>query len=629
MPQSWQAAARKRRRQRNQGAADQPQDDVFVDPHGSSNSSDAAAANAESDATPGEQTSAARASGRHGGAGLAGEETSEFGNTEAVSAAAAAAAAATATPAAKDDSSEDDSNGDDDTMTPLVLRAHASSSALSLPGLDAANVSSSELTAQDAGARRTRHATSPLVSYAVRAVDVHVHSRSATSDNSDADGVSRSMLPTSPSSLPVTPGATAVDCDGKQLTRQSASLADLGDSLASPQTSPLLPTSPAEAASDDTLNLHSAYARDKQDQDKQRVQLLEKRVSSKNVLEHSQAGDDSNINSDVFPSRLGKRTPFRLYNIADVPHFLQDNEFIHTGYRAYYTFRESWLSMLRVHNETGNIWTHLLGFLLFTALLIATLTVPNTAVGGAADLQAWWHWGVLPAQADLYDRLIFAVFLASACGCFAFSTLFHTHFCTTRQAFIRFGCLDYAGISLLISGSAAIVTYYAFYCPHDHHTRLLYLGLLVLVSLVGIVGPIVPVWATARFRIYRTLIYLGSGVIAAMPIMHFLAYYGMPALKAAAADLAQLPSTPGLVDNGVGWWGLYGWLVMIGLYIGGAFIYASKIPERWAPGRFDLLLHSHQIWHVCVVAAAVAHYWSARALLVWRLETGPASCPVR
>ena len=30
----------------------------------------------------------------------------------------------------------------------------------------------------------------------------------------------------------------------------------------------------------------------------------------------------------------------------------------------------------------------------------------------------------------------------------------------------------------------------------------------------------------------------------------------------------------------------------------GAAIYAMRIPERWYPGKFDLVLHSHQLFHV-------------------------------
>lgn len=43
------------------------------------------------------------------------------------------------------------------------------------------------------------------------------------------------------------------------------------------------------------------------------------------------------------------------------------------------------------------------------------------------------------------------------------------------------------------------------------------------------------------------------------------------------------------------------------LYIAGAGIYAARVPERFAPGRFDLLGASHQVFHCLVVAAAGSH----------------------
>jgi adiponectin receptor len=68
------------------------------------------------------------------------------------------------------------------------------------------------------------------------------------------------------------------------------------------------------------------------------------------------------------------------------------------------------------------------------------------------------------------------------------------------------------------------------------------------------------------------------------------------------------------------------YLVLQGvLYILGAAIYACRIPERFAPGKFDLFGSSHQIFHGFVIAAALTHliglykayeYWHERALEV-------------
>ena len=53
-----------------------------------------------------------------------------------------------------------------------------------------------------------------------------------------------------------------------------------------------------------------------------------------------------------------------------VPHPNQDNEFIRGGYRPeLYSLSLCLNSVLRVHNETANIWTHLVGSALFAALI--------------------------------------------------------------------------------------------------------------------------------------------------------------------------------------------------------------------------------------------------------------------
>lgn len=57
----------------------------------------------------------------------------------------------------------------------------------------------------------------------------------------------------------------------------------------------------------------------------------------------------------------------------------------------------------------------------------------------------------------------------------------------------------------------------------------------------------------------------------------------------------------------------------------GAVIFALRVPERWSPGAFDLFLSSHQLFHVCVVAAALVHYRGIHLMLDWRDNTG--GCP--
>lgn len=53
------------------------------------------------------------------------------------------------------------------------------------------------------------------------------------------------------------------------------------------------------------------------------------------------------------------------------------------------------------------------------------------------------------------------------------------------------------------------------------------------------------------------------------------------------------------------------WLAGGLLYIFGATLYATKWPESQMPNRFDFVGSSHQLFHICVVLAALIHYYGS------------------
>jgi hypothetical protein len=61
----------------------------------------------------------------------------------------------------------------------------------------------------------------------------------------------------------------------------------------------------------------------------------------------------------------GRAAESKLHAFNTLPEYLADNEYIREYYRADYSIKESVQSLFRIHNETGNIWTHLLGVSLF------------------------------------------------------------------------------------------------------------------------------------------------------------------------------------------------------------------------------------------------------------------------
>ena len=52
---------------------------------------------------------------------------------------------------------------------------------------------------------------------------------------------------------------------------------------------------------------------------------------------------------------------------------LKDNRHVQSGYRVDMGWRRSCESLCHLHNETINVWSHLLGFCMVACLLIITL----------------------------------------------------------------------------------------------------------------------------------------------------------------------------------------------------------------------------------------------------------------
>ncbi len=57
----------------------------------------------------------------------------------------------------------------------------------------------------------------------------------------------------------------------------------------------------------------------------------------------------------------GRRGRGRLELFSNLPDYLRDNEFILGSYRREQSMVQSLTTLFNVHNETGNVWTHLLG----------------------------------------------------------------------------------------------------------------------------------------------------------------------------------------------------------------------------------------------------------------------------
>lgn len=256
----------------------------------------------------------------------------------------------------------------------------------------------------------------------------------------------------------------------------------------------------------------------------------------------------------------------------DLPSWQQDNHYIYSGYRpASASFHKSFASLGYLHNESVNIYSHLIGAVLFTSagLLLYILVKPRYE------------------SATISDIIAFGCFFAGAALCLGMSATFHA---TSNHSphVARFGNkLDYVGIVFLITGSFIPSIFYGFYC-HPHLQEFYW----TMISSIGLGCAAVSIFdrfRTPAWRPYRAGMFVLMGLSAVFPVFHGLELYGYEDMQ----DRIGL-----------------NWMVFQGfLYILGAGLYAARWPESSWPGSFDIWGSSHQIFHVLVVLAAASHLY--------------------
>lgn len=254
----------------------------------------------------------------------------------------------------------------------------------------------------------------------------------------------------------------------------------------------------------------------------------------------------------------------------EIEHWQQDNHYIHSGYRAQSnSYAKSAGSLCYLHNETVNIYSHLLGAI---AAILTSIVLYST-LGSRYD------------TASKEDVIVFACFFGGAAACLGMSATFHTlanHSQTVSRAYNR---LDYLGIVFLIWGSFIPSLYYGFQEQPDL-VRTYWTMITTIALATGLVSGS-PFFAGHKWRIFRAIMFVAMGLSAVFPVLHGLKIYSFQRLD-------QLIGLKWLITQGA-------------LYILGAGLYAARIPERFKPGAFDIWGASHQIFHVLVLLAAVAH----------------------
>ncbi|CAM0871709.1 unnamed protein product [Alopecurus aequalis] len=348
------------------------------------------------------------------------------------------------------------------------------------------------------------------------------------------------------------------------------------------------------------------------------------------LLEGSKGGDTG---GDVAKRCCGHK--HELVGYDALPEFLKHNEFVLDYYRSEWPVKQALLSVFALHNETINVWTHLIGFFVFLALTVCAATMvpkeasvatsaghltngtvnPTTLMasyrthGAAVAMQAVMCPNVsvsveteLAAAASLstsaghpVTRWPFYSYLCGAMFCLLMSSGCHLLSCHSEHACYVLLRLDYAGITGLIVTSFYPLVYYTFLC--DPFYRNLYLGAITVFGVAAVAVSMLSVFEAPELRWARAALFACMATSGLVPIVHKLLLFG-------ARPEAVLTTTYEVA--------------MGAFYLAGLVVYGARVPERWMPGRFDLFGHSHQLFHALVIAGAYTHYHAGLVYLSWR-----------
>lgn len=193
-------------------------------------------------------------------------------------------------------------------------------------------------------------------------------------------------------------------------------------------------------------------------------------------------------------------------------------------------------------------------------------------------------------------------FMTGAMCCLLVSAVAHTFWCCSKHVSQLMWRLDYAGIATLIVTSFYPPVYYGMMC----HPRLraAYLSAITILGAAAIYASLAPHFQSSDYHFFRAGLFLALGLCGIIPAVHHVLINGTHTDAVLTCEM---------------------YILMGLIYIGGTVCYATRVPERWLPGWFDRLGHSHQIFHVLIVLAALVHYEACIILMRWRTTVGCSS----
>jgi len=283
------------------------------------------------------------------------------------------------------------------------------------------------------------------------------------------------------------------------------------------------------------------------------------------------------------------KSDVKLVSIQEVDELYRSNPFILTGYRDKTTFFGCLKSVLLLHNETINIWSHLLGFAFFVGIFLRDILflIPSK------------ESGVEVTQTDFF---VLCTLIICYQACMILSSLYHTFTCHSQQWSENCLTLDLIGITMALLATYLSGIYYAFWCAP--FWRDFYLTTVGGLFILATMAQFFPGFADEKNSHYRIGLFTFWAIYGIVPTVHWIFLNDANLYNPLVS--AMLPR-----------------IVVMYMISGCAFFfYITKFPERVVPGIVDIIGHSHQWWHIFIFLALFFWHNTGMTFALFRLKHG-------
>lgn len=279
----------------------------------------------------------------------------------------------------------------------------------------------------------------------------------------------------------------------------------------------------------------------------------------------------------LVPRRIrSNRKRINLISNHELPEYLQASygPYIHNHFRPELSWKDALLSFFILHNESVNIWSHTLGFFLMLAFTIDFYFASNSQ----------------------YPKWPIYIYLCGTMYVMIVSTSAHLFCCMGKKVYNCVWKFDYTAITVVMYTMYYPWVIYIF--EYDPFITTIYLSLTGILAIIMFILGLSNVYQNPKYHSLQPVMFLLFGFCGLVPMIHSAILFWTSVYAVRYAFFLTF--------------------LQLFLNLVGGLSFSFRFPERYFPGKLDILGNSHQIMHFAVIGAFVSYYYASLAL--WKMK---------